>query len=122
MSVAATVLPRKVAEQDSENATVTTAVPHPFVQRAARWHAEQRAWDEADAAWGRVVPQSYDKSPLNGTTEFWTASELCRVLGVPRVLLDALIPADRQNGEPVYDPSLIAAGLTEARRLRAIPR
>ncbi|MFH5806043.1 hypothetical protein [Alienimonas sp. DA493] len=105
-------------------AHVKSAAPktHPYLQRAARWHAEQRAWDAADAEWGRVAPQEYGTHRFNDTAAFWTAAEVARLLGVPRVLLDALVPADQRGGEPVYDPSLIAAGLTEARRLRTIPR
>ncbi|MFB6320793.1 hypothetical protein [Saccharicrinis sp. FJH54] len=110
MSLTATVLPRKSAA-------------HPFEAKADQWHAERRreaAWDAADAEWGRVALQTYDGSSLNGTTEFWTAAEVARLLGVPVLLLEALAPADRREDGNVYDPSIVAAAMTEIQRLRRL--
>ena len=97
------------------------ASPHPLEERADRWHAERR-WAEADAEWGRVAavdPFGAAGECVGGGKVYWTAEELCRLFGLPRVLLDALAPVDRDDAGPLYHPAPVAAALTEARRLRA---
>ena len=102
-----------------------------------RWHAERRAWESADAAWGRVVPDAADDPHLkvaDTPAPYWTGGDVARLFGLPRSVVAALAPAavagdtaaTRQHGaspgEPLYAAERVAVALTllgELRRRRA---
>ena len=70
----------------------------------------------------------------DGPAAHWTAGELCKLFGLPRVLVDALapagiVPAQTGNlhpgvapGDPLYDPVHVTAALRAAGHVRAARR
>ncbi|MFH5806435.1 hypothetical protein [Alienimonas sp. DA493] len=91
-----------------------TRLPRSFEETASRWHAEGVRCD------------SY--------TAYWTPEELARLFGLPRVLLDALVPAavvsergERPEtcpppGTPLYDRERVGAALAAAGKVRRLRR
>ena len=120
----ATLPPNPPAEvRPADDATHHAPPRHPFLERADRWHAERRAWESADAQWGRVAPAGPEPDGPNpnapSPSACRTAAEVRRLLGLPRVLLDALAPYAATADGNVYHPGVVAAAATGRRRLRS---
>ena len=139
----ATVPPRQSPAVESAPAADATHHAPPRLRWAEsidRRLAEHRAWDAADAEWGRVgraVPDAADGPHLTVAATpapYWTEGDVARLFGLPRSVVAALAPAavagdtaaTRQHGaspgEPLYAAERVAVALTllgELRRRRA---